>query len=421
MEETMKSRFLFALSCLIIAAANISQATIFLGMNSRNFEPTEYYDDDFFIGGNSVRFQSEITGDLIGGSRELVFTGRCGGNINWGAQWITVAGAVSNSVRAAGYSIDINADIGRNLIAVGQKITIGPNSRIIKDATLIGEEIEIEGFIGRNLFVRGATVSLSGHIVGDVDLRGNIIEVRPNTVIEGNFVYESPEKIKMGESVQVKGETRWVQIEPQQQKSEYRAFRPILYSLGMFILISFAYYVWVFIWLLLFGNASIIIITFLALIIGGAVVISLNKDLATGSVATLRQRLLPSLGLGVLLILVFPLASLIAFISFFGWPLGFLLLFAGGTFCFAGAIYMAQFIGCEIIKLLNISKRPLSFLGLLLGIVLIGLLILIPVVGWIVFLLIQAAGLGALVLSLKIFREKKRSAATAAAEKTPNE
>jgi predicted membrane protein len=113
-------------------------------------------------------------------------------------------------------------------------------------------------------------------------------------------------------------------------------------------------------------------------------------------------------------------ASLIAFISFIGWPLGFLISFAFGTFCFAGSIYVAQFLGCYIIRVLNMGKKPLSFVGLLLGIIILSLLVLIPFVGWIVCILVMASGLGSLVLSLKIFSDNKQSQ-PASGESLPNE
>jgi hypothetical protein len=146
----------------------------------------------------------------------------------------------------------------------------------------------------------------------------------------------------------------------------------------------------------------------------------LNRQFAARSISTLEKRFFPSLGLGVLLIILFPVASLIAFISFIGWPLGFLISFAFGTFCFAGSIYVAQFLGCYIIRVLNMGKKPLSFVGLLLGIIILSLLVLIPFVGWIVCILVMASGLGSLVLSLKIFSDNKQSQ-PASGESLPNE
>jgi hypothetical protein len=391
---------------IILLAFALSEASVFLDINNRNFEPSEFYDDDIYIGGNTVRFQAGITGDLTGGSRELVFSGDCDGNINWAAQWVTVSGTVKNSVRAFAYSIDINANIGRNLIAGAQSIQIGPDSRIVKDALVFGDEISFEGYVGENLTIQGESVILAGKIDGDVRVETREFEIRPNTVIAGDLVYVAPEQIKIPDSVEIIGQTEWIEKDRDKDESDYRAFMPIIFSIIMFIVISVFYYLWVFIWLLLFGNTWVIIITFIALIISGIVIVSLNKNLAHRSVTVLEKRFFPALGLGILTIILFPLASLIAFISFIGWPLGFILLFAFGTFGFAGAIYAAQFLGCFVGRLLNLGKKRLSFVTLIIGILLIALLTLIPIFGWIIFAVAVAAGLGALILSLEKFKDK---------------
>lgn len=401
----MKFKYLVSM-IIVLLAFGLPQASIFLDINSKNFEPSEYYDDDVFIGGNTVRFQSQITGDLIGGSRELVFSGNCDGNINWGAQWITIGGTVKNSVRTFAYSVDINADIGRNLIAGAQRVLVGPDSRIVKDALIFGDEIEFEGYVGEKLTIRAESVDLAGKVDGDVEITARVLEIKPNTVIAGDLIYETPERIKIPNSVDILGQTKWIESDQTKEESGYRAFMPIIFSIIMFIVISVLYYLWVFIWLLLFGNTWVIIITFLALIISSIVIVSLNKNLANRSVTVLEKRFFPALGLGVLIIILFPVASLIAFISFIGWPLGFIIIFAFGSFSLAGTIYCAQFLGCFIGRILNLGKKRLSIFTLMIGIILLALLTLIPVVGWIIFLLAIASGLGALVLSLEKFKDK---------------
>ena len=145
---TIKSTFKILM--LTLAFSSMTYASIFIGTDNKNFKPQAVYDDDIFLGGNKIRFQSEITGDLIGGSRELNFSGTSLGNINWAAQWIIINGPVERSVRIFAQTIDINAPIGRNLIAFGQSISIGPETRITRDAMIAGGTIIFEGFVGYN-------------------------------------------------------------------------------------------------------------------------------------------------------------------------------------------------------------------------------------------------------------------------------
>lgn len=413
----MKLKYIITLIILFAMVAT-GQATIFLGVNNQSFDQTENFDDDLFISGNSIRFESYLEGDLIGASRELVFSGDCRGNINWACQWITVTGIVENSIRAFAQTIDINSEIGRNLIAGAQKVVVGPITHIEKDATIFAEEVEFEGYVGHELKISASSIVLSGQIDGDVAIQAGKLTIMPNTKIGGNLSYKTPEDIKIPDTVEITGATEWVEYHGEEEKSDYRAFKPFMVSLMMFIAISFIYYFLVFVILLLFNNAAIVIITLLSLIISGLIVIKLNKNTATRAVGVLENRFLTALGLGILVILLFPFVSLIAFISFIGWPLGFILLFAFGTFSFAGAVYSSQFIGCAIGKTLNLGKKQLSAITYIIGVVIVALLSLIPIVGWLVVLVVIASGLGALILSLEKFRDKKSPLVDKFTEKT---
>ncbi|GEM_PF-1231595 len=391
------------LTALIIGT---SHATIFLDTENKSYPPDKTFDDDIFLVGNTIRFQSQVTGDLIGGCQELVFSGICEGNINWASRKLTINGPVNGSIRGLAQYIDINAPVGRNLMAMGQTITIGPATYITRDATLLGEEILFEGTVGNYMRVGGDKVTIAGKFGGDLKIEANRIEIEPVTIIEGDLIYESPYEVKIEESVIIKGEIRWIETDQEIKKDEYDAFSPIKFLLIMFLslncLISFI----VFLIAMILGNAAMIPLMFLTLIVSGIILVSLSKKLTLKTVTIIKDRFLVSLGLGILLILLFPFASLLAILTVIGIPIGIIIIFAFGIFCFAGAVYTAQFIGIYVGRLLNISRQPPSILCLIIGIIVLACLILIPVIGWIVAVLILAVGLGALVLSINRVKVK---------------
>ena len=107
---------------IVILAANSVFASLFIGADNKSLHPQEIYNDDMYLTGNSIRFQSHIIGDLVGASQELVFSGQADNNISWAARFITVNGTVQGTVRGFAQKIDINAPIGRNLVALGQRV-----------------------------------------------------------------------------------------------------------------------------------------------------------------------------------------------------------------------------------------------------------------------------------------------------------
>jgi hypothetical protein len=402
----MKFKNTLAILSLAIFLSCSSYASIFIGTDNKNFQSDAKYDDDIFIGGNKISFQSEIAGDLVGGSQELDFSGTSLGNINWAAKWIIIKGPVDRSVRCFAQTIDINAPIGRNLIAFGQNINVGPGARIGKDALISGGIIEFEGYVRENLKIYGEHVIIAGTIAGNLDIQAKELEIKPNTVIEGDLTYKSPEKTKIEDSVIINGQTTWTKSEKDEKKQVYHAFEPITYLLYSFLIFNFICSLIIFIVTLLFSNSLIIPGIFLALIVCGIVIISLNKNMALKTVSTLEKRFWISLGLGLLLILLFPLATILTTVTIIGMPLGLLIIFAFGLLGFAGAIFAAQFAGGLIVGLVNADKKRSWLLNLIIGIIVLAGLILIPVIGWIVALLTLASGLGALILSFDKFKDK---------------
>lgn len=371
-----------------------------------SFSPDSTYDDDMFIAGNIILFQSQVTADLIGASQELVFSGETNGNLNWAARHITVIGPVGGSFRGLAQTIDINAPVGRNILAFGQHITIGPSAEIFHDATLFAAEVIIEGKINNKLVIKAGKVSIAGKICGDLDIEAEELEIQPNTIVEGDFYYKTPEEIKIKSGAVIKGETHWTKQEKKTEEKKYKAFGAVTFMLKMFLILTFIYSFTVFIITLIPGNTAMIPLMFLALIVSGAVVISLNRPRALKAMTVMGNRFFVALGLGFIMLLLFPFAAALAILTIIGIPLGLIIVFAFGIFCFVGSIYTAQFVGTNIARLINIQREQPSFICLVLGIVVLASISLIPVIGWIVVLFTLMLGLGALVLSLERFSGK---------------
>jgi len=405
----MKLKNLLAILGVLLVFGCSSYASIFIGTSNKNFQAGAIYDDDIFIGANKVSFQSEISGDLIGGSQELDFSGNSLGNIIWAAKWIIIKGPVDRSVRCFAQTIDINAPIGRNLIAFGQNINIGPGTRIGKDALISGGSIEYEGYVRENLRIVGERVIIAGTVVGNLDIRAAELEIKPNTIIEGNLIYSSPEKAKIEDSVIINGEITWTKSETDKSEQKYQAFKPITFFLFSFLIFNFICSLIIFIITLILNNSLLIPSIFIALIVCGIVITSLSKNTAFKTVAVLEKRFFISLGLGLLLILLFPLATILTTVTIIGMPLGLLIIFAFGILGFAGAIYAAQFIGGLITRLVSVNDNTSYILKMMIGVIILAGLILIPVVGWIIAVLTLASGLGALILSFDRFKDKELS------------
>jgi cytoskeletal protein CcmA (bactofilin family) len=397
---------------LVIALSLFCAASgsIFIGAQNKNFSADTSFDDDLYLAGNSVRFESQVSGDLIGSCRDFVYSGQSAGSVNWAAQRINIIGPVAGSVRAFAQSIEINSTIGRNLVAFGQTVSIGPSTEIAKDATIYAGKVTFEGKVNGRLKIDADEISISGVIDGDLNTNARELEIKPNAVIKGNFTYQSSDEIKIPDGALIEGETKWIKIDKDAAKEEkYRAFRSITTMIMGFTIINIIFSIGLFLLSLLMGNVVIIPLIYLSLIASGLTVLGLTKSKAIKSVSIMKERPWVSLGLGLVLLLIFPLAVGLAMITLIGIPIAVILLFGCGILLFIGAIYTALFIGSLVCRLVGINKKEPSMVCLLLGIIILASLSLIPVLGVLVIIATLMFGLGSTVLSFDIFNVKKLS------------
>jgi cytoskeletal protein CcmA (bactofilin family) len=399
-------RIIGLISGVVLFSCSISFASIFIGAQSRSFLQDTLFDDDLYFAGNNIRFESQVSGDLVGACQEFVYAGHTRGNINWAARKITIAGPVDGSVRVFAQNIDINSPLGRNLIAFAQAINIGPAAEIAKDANLYAAQVIFEGKAAGRLTIDADLVSISGSIGGDLRIRANDLEIKPNTVIEGNLVYKSPIEAKIPAGAVVKGEVKWTQIEKGAQTQKYHAFRPITFMIFSFSILNFLFSLIIFLLALILGNTALIPLMYLALIASGVVILSLTKNKAIKAVAIMRARPWVSLALGLVILLLFPLATGLAILTLVGIPLAVIILFGCAILLLVGAVYVAVYVGSFICRIFNIKKKEPSLVCLVTGMVTLATLCLIPVIGWFVVIAVMMFGLGAVVLSFDLFTPK---------------
>ncbi len=394
---------------LLLSTYCFVSASIFIKTQNKSFPADTTFDDDLYLAGNSVRFESQINGDLIGVCRYLVYSGQSQGNINLAAQQINVIGPVSGSIRAFAQSVEINSTIGRNLIAFAQSINIGPATDIGRDASLFGGQITFEGTVRGDMRADCERLKISGVVDGNLKINAVDFEISPNSVINGDLIYKSPTEAKIPAGTVVRGETKWIKLEPEERAEKYHAFRSITALVIGFMIINIISSLIIFLLYILIGNTVIIPLMYLSLIACGLIILGLNKNKATKCVAIMRERPWVSLGLGFVIILILPLAIGVAMITLIGIPMAVLILFGSGIALFIGAVYTALYIGSFLCKLVGIKKQEPSIVCLVIGIIVLATLSLIPVLGFLIIALALMFGLGSTVLSFELFRPQKIS------------
>ena len=130
---------------LVLMAFSIANATSFLNYSKKGFELEPVYNDDIFIVGNTIKFDSKVDGDLFAACSEVVQLGSVGGGFNAMASSIQSLGDVGGSFRAMGNEISLNAGVGRNFLVFANTVTMGPGTDIKRNLEAYCANISFQG------------------------------------------------------------------------------------------------------------------------------------------------------------------------------------------------------------------------------------------------------------------------------------
>jgi TolB-like protein/class 3 adenylate cyclase/cytoskeletal protein CcmA (bactofilin family) len=280
---------------------------------------------------------------------------------------------IEGGLSAFGANIDIAGTVDGGLEAFGANIIItGKNQGDLKFAganvILSGEFLDIVNGMSANL-------TISGIFEDDLEVRAARITVEPTAVIKGDLAYatalfERKEGSRvMGKVVQLETDEgkAWTRNKPQYEKGpEYiaKSLFKIIYTI--------------------------------ALIIVGLLTNYLMPNYTEKIFTTLSGSILRSLGLGLVFLVVVPLCIIISLFTVIGIPAGIILAFLYITTIYISRVYVGLWIGRKLLGTFKESFTELFFWPFLAGTIIIGILLLIPVIGWVLRLFILLVGLGAL-------------------------
>jgi hypothetical protein len=391
----------------IYAALNPVLATTFLSTKSPSFEVDTVYNDDVFISGARIKFNSKVMGDLFSLSYEMVQTDTISGNFMALAYSVQNLGPVLGSYRACARNMSCNADVGRNVLLYGQEINVGPASHIGRDADLAGASIVFQGDCAGNLHVSAQMAVISGRVGGNLFFQGDSLTINPNTVIEGNVEYHSHSRAMIAPGSLVKGQITWKRSEaekPQENNNGnlWTAITWIVSLRGYFVISALFSVVIIVLTLIPFPGLLALIFLWIILAVSGNIIILLTKSKAMATEKVLEARLFPSMGLGFIIFFLTPVVAMILFFTILAAPLAPILLMLFGIATFAGGIFSSLYVGrriCGIFKQ-GASNTP-GYLCYTTGMTILVVLSAIPIVGYLIVLMAVMAGLGGLVQSYK--------------------
>jgi cytoskeletal protein CcmA (bactofilin family) len=335
------------------------------------------FGNDRWVAGDDVAVTGQVEGDaFLAGGRSQV-DGKVDGDVVVTGGTVEIRGEVSEDVYAAGGDVRIDARVAGDARAAGGSVSLERRAAVDGNATFAGGSVDVEGRIGGTLQAFGARVAVDGEVGGDAEIASESIRIGPDARIGGRLLYRSPEAPWIAEGAVIAGgvekqQRAWQGVSP--ESGVGRVIKGILRTL----------------W-------------FTGAVLLGIVLVAVLPVFTRQAAATVRSEPLPSIGLGMAMLVAVPFVAVILFITIIGIPLGLAVLLGYGLLLMLGYLTAALSIGdlaLERVRPADSAAIGWRILFLVAALVVLALLRLVPWFGDIAVLVLFLAGVGAFTLRL---------------------
>ncbi len=316
-----------------------------------------------------VEIDGTVNGDVAVVASNFVLRGTVNGSIYIVAEDARVEGSVAGNVHIVASNIELR---GRAVSAylAGSQIMVNKDARISGSLSAVASEVEVNGSVTQSAYVAASVVRYNAQTGGSAKLASSQITVGNDAKIAGNLSYSQSAQIKIENDKNIEGSIS--QFGPS-AKSEQPS--------------------WV-------AKASGALYGLIASFLIGAVMLWLapKSVIATGDYV--RQKPGQSLLAGFGVLIMAPVVLLMVAVSLVGIPLALIGLMVYVTVLMLAHIFVAILVGRQVLGTAK-GKKPSTvgsnLLPLLLGLLITGVLSLLPLLGGLFSFVIMIAGIGALV------------------------
>ncbi len=374
----MKRLLLIIVTILVCLVPLPVQAAEFRTAGNITIPSNEVINDDLYISGGTVVIDGKINGDLLVSGGNVTVNGSVSDDIMAAGGTLILNGPVGQSVRATGGTLSLNGKIGHDLVVGGGTVDIGAGSAIGHDALIASGNGRLSGRVGRELKASADSFVIDGQVGKNASLEVTRLTLTNRAVINGNLTYTSENKASIASGAKIVGKVTH-KVRPRARTTARDIF-------------SF-------------------IVSYLAAFLFGVVLLLLFPKRTVRIADAITSSPWISLLLGLVLLIIVPIAAVIIMIFLITIPLS-----LTAIALYILGIYLAKvFVGFALGRL---AGRYFKFnlhdiLALLIGLLIIMLLGLIPFVGPVLRFLYVLFGLGAAgYVFYKAIRERSKPSST---------
>jgi cytoskeletal protein CcmA (bactofilin family) len=168
------------------AAAEVTQSDLVL------VREEEVVAEDLIAAGNRVQVDGRIEGDLVAAAfEEVIINGTVTGDVSAISTRVTINGVVEGSLRAASRELQVNGSVGDDVFAAAWTLTFDAAGATGRDLIAYVRTGTIAGAVGRDVRGRFSDLTLAAMVDGSVELTVGSLSIGPTTRVAGEIAYRS--------------------------------------------------------------------------------------------------------------------------------------------------------------------------------------------------------------------------------------
>lgn len=344
--------------------------------------------DNYVRFGQNITIDGNINGDVRVAGYNITINGDVAGDVLAAGQVIKIKGKVAGNVRVAATTVEIDSSVGKNVNVLANTLTLSKDSSVGWSLAFAAMSADIQGPVAGNIYGWSNNVTIANPVGTDVNLKlgkTGQLTLENGALIKGDLKYMSDQTavIKSGAQVLGKNERQLLPAEVNKAKQ--------------FISTSWIFFK---------------IIGLFSLLLVGMILVSLWPDKTRQITQAMWQKPWKSMLMGLVYLIVAPIALLILLITIIGIPLsiiGFCLYF---ILLYTLKIFAGTLLGQKILeyfggkKLEPVKKEKSLIWPMILGTIIVFILVSVPYIGWILSLIATIWALGGVAEILKKNKEE---------------
>lgn len=309
---------------------------------------------NLFIGGANVFVNQKILGDLFSGGGSVNIASpveedlfAVGGNV-------IVSAPVGGDARLAGGNVSVNSPIGGDLMIGGGTVNVGSNASIAGDFWTGAGILNLNSNIKGNLKAAGDEILINGEVRGDAEIRsGKKLVFGPNSRVAGKITHWGANEAVVQDGAQI-SQIQFQKIEKVKTRDGF-GFTKV------------------------FG--VILLVKILALFIGALLLLKFFGRTSYSVVSRPHAKPWASLGVGLLGIVILPVAAIVLMVTAVGLWVGSVLLFVYITILLLASVFTVLFIGTLLERWLFKKELNLTWKTAAWGVAVGAVVYFVPIVG----------------------------------------